>query len=77
MTAALATMKGWTRWVLLGADDSWGATLATGKAEITLLALLAFLIVPALILEERAICPVLGDVAIEMNWIVWLAIRKR
>ena len=47
------------------------------KAVDLPLALLAFLIVPALILEERAICPVLGDVAIEMNWIVWLAIRKR
>lgn len=34
-------MRGWTRWVLLGADDSWGATLATGPLGIALLASLA------------------------------------
>jgi small-conductance mechanosensitive channel len=31
----------WTRWLLLGPDDSWGATLATGRLGITLLALFA------------------------------------
>jgi hypothetical protein len=30
-----------TRWLLLGADDSWGATLATGPLAITSLAMLA------------------------------------
>jgi hypothetical protein len=34
-------VRGWTRWVLLGADDSWGATLATGPLGIALLASLA------------------------------------
>ena len=34
-------MRGWTRWVLLGADDSWGATLATGPLGIYMLASLA------------------------------------
>jgi hypothetical protein len=29
------------RWVLLGADDSWGATLATGRVGISSLAVLA------------------------------------
>jgi hypothetical protein len=29
------------RWVLLGPDDSWGATLATGRAAISALAVLA------------------------------------
>jgi hypothetical protein len=30
--------RGWTRWVLLGADDSWGARLATGPLGIYTLA---------------------------------------
>jgi hypothetical protein len=34
-------MRGLTRWVLLGADDSWGATLATGPVGIYVLASLA------------------------------------
>ena len=33
----------WTRRVLLGPDDSWGATLATGRVGITLLAIFALL----------------------------------
>lgn len=33
----------WTRWVLLGNDDSWGATLATGRIGILALAALALL----------------------------------
>ena len=36
--AVLTRVRGWTRWVLLGADDSWGATLATGPLGIYLLA---------------------------------------
>jgi hypothetical protein len=36
-------VRGWTRWVLLGADDSWGATLATGPLGIYVLASLALL----------------------------------
>jgi hypothetical protein len=35
------SVRGWTRWVLLGADDSWGATLATGPLGIYMLASLA------------------------------------
>ena len=31
----------WTRWVLLGNDDSWGATWATGRMAIIGLAVLA------------------------------------
>lgn len=34
----MTRVRGWTRWVLLGADDSWGATLATGSLGICLLA---------------------------------------
>ena len=34
----LTRVRGWTRWVLLGADDSWGATLATGRLGIYALA---------------------------------------
>jgi hypothetical protein len=33
----------WTRWVLLGPEDSWGATLATGRLGITALAGFALL----------------------------------
>jgi hypothetical protein len=36
-------VRGWTRWVLLGADDSWGATLATGPLGIYMLASVAVL----------------------------------
>jgi hypothetical protein len=36
--------RAWTRWILLGPDDSWGATLATGRLGITALALLALLL---------------------------------
>lgn len=32
------------RWILLGSDSSWGATLATGRVAITALALLALLL---------------------------------
>ena len=34
---------GLTRWVLLGSDNSWGATLATGRLGILLLAAFALL----------------------------------
>jgi len=34
----ITRVRGWTRWVLLGADDGWGATLATGPLGISLLA---------------------------------------
>jgi voltage-gated potassium channel len=43
------------------------------KATDLPLALLALLIVPALILEERATSALLRDVAHGINWIVWLA----
>jgi hypothetical protein len=33
-----------TRWLLLGDDHSWGATLATGPAGITALAILAVML---------------------------------
>ena len=36
-------VRGWTRWVLLGAEDSWGATLATGPLGIYTLASFALL----------------------------------
>jgi hypothetical protein len=32
------------RWLLLGSDDSWGATLATGRVWITALAITAVLL---------------------------------
>jgi hypothetical protein len=31
----------WARWVLLGSEDSWGATLATGRLGIAALAVFA------------------------------------
>jgi hypothetical protein len=34
-------VHGWTRWVLLGDDKSWGATLATGPMGIYALAIFA------------------------------------
>jgi hypothetical protein len=43
------------------------------KATDLPLALLALLIVPALVLEERATSEVLRTVAHAINWIVWLA----
>jgi len=43
------------------------------KAVDLPLALLALLIVPALILEERATSTWLRDIAVGINWIVWLA----
>jgi len=36
----MARLLMWTRWVLLGNDDSWGATLATGRLAILGLAIL-------------------------------------
>ena len=42
-TGTLTRVRGWTRWVLLGADNSWGARLATGPLGIYLLASLALL----------------------------------
>src|SRR5437588_12988061 len=39
----LTRMQGWTRWLLLGNDTSWGATLATGPAGIYALAAFALL----------------------------------
>ena len=40
---AMTRMQGWTRWVLLGNDKSWGATLATGPVGIYGLAAFALL----------------------------------
>jgi hypothetical protein len=39
--AVMARVQTWTRWVLLGPEDSWGATLATGPLGIQVLAGLA------------------------------------
>jgi uncharacterized membrane protein len=39
----MVRVQSWTRWVLLGADDSWGARLATGPRVIYTLASLAML----------------------------------
>jgi hypothetical protein len=36
----MTRVQGWTRWILLGDDASWGATLATGPAGIYWLAAL-------------------------------------
>src|SRR5919204_3799867 len=35
-----ANVAVWSRWLLLGSDDSWGARLLTGQTAIYLLALL-------------------------------------
>jgi len=37
----MRSVRSWARWILLGADDSWGATLATGRTAIIGLAALA------------------------------------
>jgi small-conductance mechanosensitive channel len=37
----MTSVINWTRWVLLGRDDSWGATLATDRIGIASLAVLA------------------------------------
>jgi hypothetical protein len=37
----MTKVHGWTRWVLLGDDNSWGATLATGPLGIHILAAFA------------------------------------
>src|SRR5947209_3508620 len=37
----MPTIRRRMRWLLLGPEDSWGATLATGQAAITALAALA------------------------------------
>jgi hypothetical protein len=39
----IARVLSWTRWILLGADNSWGATLATGRRAIYALATVAVL----------------------------------
>jgi len=39
----ISRVQGWTRWVLLGDDNSWGATLATGQLGIYTLAAFALL----------------------------------
>jgi hypothetical protein len=39
----MSTLRGRTRWLLLGSDESWGATLATGPLAITCLAVFALL----------------------------------
>ena len=36
-------LQRWTRWLLLGAEDGWGATLATGPLAITTLAVMTVL----------------------------------
>jgi hypothetical protein len=41
---AMTRLQGWTRRVLLGDDDSWGATLATSPGGIYLLAGLALVL---------------------------------
>jgi hypothetical protein len=40
----MSELRARTRWLLLGDDHSWGATLATGRLGITLLALLVLLL---------------------------------
>ncbi len=40
----MASVRRRVRWILLGPDDSWGATLATDRVALTALALLALLL---------------------------------
>src|SRR3954447_18926451 len=40
----MTRVQGWTRWVLLGDDESWGATLGTGPSGIYRLAALVLLL---------------------------------
>jgi hypothetical protein len=39
----MTRVQGWTRWVLLGDDESWGATLGTGQIGIYRLAALVLI----------------------------------
>ena len=39
----MTRVQGWTRWVLLGDDESWGATLGTGPIGIYRLAALVLI----------------------------------
>src|SRR5258708_1081130 len=39
----MTRVHGWTRWLLLGKDDSWAATFATGPVGISFLACVALL----------------------------------
>jgi len=43
LLARMTRMMTWMRWVLLGPEDSWAATLATGRLGIAALAGLALL----------------------------------
>lgn len=70
----MTNLRAWTRWLLLGADDSWGATLATGPLAITLLALLA-LLMHALDLLSGIRMMLLYGVQLEQNPLARLIMR--
>jgi hypothetical protein len=55
-----------TRWLLLGPDDSWGATLATSPIAITCLALLA-LVMHALDLASGIRMMLVYGIPLEQN----------
>ena len=62
----MSTLHLRTRWLLLGPDDSWGATLATGPIAITALAILA-LIMHALDLASGIRMMLVYGIQIEQN----------
>jgi hypothetical protein len=62
----MSTLRIRTRWLLLGADDSWGATLGTGPLAITALAALA-LVAHALDLASGIRMMLVYGIALEQN----------
>jgi uncharacterized membrane protein len=65
-TRILNRLQAWTRWVLLGPDDSWAATLATGRRGIYGLASLA-IVVHALDLATGLRMMLLYGIHVEQN----------
>jgi hypothetical protein len=63
---AIARVQVWTRWLLLGPEDSWGATLGTGRLGIFLLAMCA-LFLHALDLATGLRMMLLYGVQLEQN----------
>lgn len=62
----MLTLRVRTRWLLLGPDDGWGATLATGPIAITCLAMLA-LVLHALDLASGIRMMLMYGILLEQN----------
>ena len=71
---AMTNVQNWTRWILLGSDDSWGATLATGRLAITALAIFA-LSMHALDLATGLHMMLVHGIGVEQNPLARLIMR--